>query len=419
MDSTSPGSSAVSDSAASIAAAPANSRDRPAIYFDGTSSRRHTVQVRFSDGLDIIEDGAALASWPYDDLRAVDNGKGALRLKCTSSLPLARLEVFDPPTQAEIRTRTRYLENDRGGGHAHTGRIVAWSLAAIVSIFVVVVYGMPLVAERLTPLIPLSFDRHLGAMADNQVKMIFGGRACTNAQGREAFSKLVETVRQASHLDLPLQVEVLTSPVPNAFALPGGKIYLLNGLLQKAQSADELAGVLAHEMGHISHRDHTRMMIQRGGVSFLIGLLWGDITGSTAVIFVTRSLFEVSYSREAEENRTCGPASYARAQWTPAVGRTVTPVEKPDAGNQHVRADAFAIEAMHALGRSPAPMGELLFRITGAEGSRTIGILASHPLTEDRRELMRHEDHPATGPEILSDDEWQALKTICRPASAR
>jgi Zn-dependent protease with chaperone function len=371
----------VSDSAASIAAAAGN---KQAIYFDGTSNRRHTVQVRFGDGLDIIEDGATVASWPYGDLRAIDNGEGALRLKSVSALPLARLEVFDPSIQAEIRTRARYLEKDRGGGHAHTGRIVAWSLAAIVSIFVVVVYGMPLVAERLTPLIPLSFDRHLGAMADNQVRVIFGSRTCTNAEGRAAFSKLVETVRQASHLDVPLQTEVLTSPVPNAFALPGGKIYLLNGLLQKAQSADELAGVLAHEMGHISHRDHTRMMIQRGGVSFLIGLLWGDITGSTAVIFTTRTLFEVSYSRDAEQN-----------------------------------ADAFAIEAMHGLGRSPAPMGELLFRITGAQGSRTIGILASHPLTEDRRELMRHEDRPATGPEILSDAEWQALKTICRPASAR
>lgn len=248
----------------------------------------------------------------------------------------------------------------------------------------VVVYGMPLAADRLTPLIPLSFDRHLGAMTDNQVRVIFGGRTCTNAQGRAAFSKLVETVRQASHLDVPLQTEVLTSSVPNAFALPGGKIYLLNGLLQKAQNADELAGVLAHEMGHISHRDHTRMMIQRGGVSFLIGLLWGDITGSAAVIFVTRTLFEVSYSREAEQN-----------------------------------ADAFAIAAMHTLGRSPAPMGELLFRITGAEGSHTIGILASHPLTEDRRALMQREDRPATGPEILSDGEWQALKAICRPANAR
>jgi Zn-dependent protease with chaperone function len=348
------------------------------------TNRRHIVDLGFGADLSLLEGGVTVASWRYDDLRAVDGARGTLRVKNISGLPLARLDIFDPSAQAEIAARARHLQSGRGGGHAHTGRIVAWSLAAIVSIFLVVVYGMPLVANRLTPLIPLSFDRHLGAMADNQVRLIFGGRTCTNAEGHAAFSKLVETVRQASHLDVPLQTEVLTSSVPNAFALPGGKIYLLNGLLQKAQSADELAGVVAHEMGHISHRDHTRMMIQRGGVSFLVGLLWGDITGSAAVIFVTRTLFEVSYSREAEQN-----------------------------------ADDFAIGAMHALGRSPAPMGELLFRITGAERSGTIGILASHPLTEDRRELMRHEDRPATGPEILSDSEWQALKAICRPANAR
>jgi Zn-dependent protease with chaperone function len=348
------------------------------------TNRRHIVDLGFGADLSLLEGGVTVASWRYDDLRAVDGARGTLRVKNMSGLPLARLDIFDPSAQAEIAARARYLQTGRGGGHAHTGRIVAWSLAAIVSIFLVVVYGMPLVANRLTPLIPLSFDRHLGAMANNQVRLIFGGRTCTNAEGRAAFSKLVETVRQASHLDVPLQTEVLTSSVPNAFALPGGKIYLLNGLLQKAQSADELAGVVAHEMGHISHRDHTRMMIQRGGVSFLVGLLWGDITGSAAVIFVTRTLFEVSYSREAEQN-----------------------------------ADDFAIGAMHALGRSPAPMGELLFRIAGAERSGTIGILASHPLTEDRRELMRHEDRPATGPEILSDGEWQALKAICRPANAR
>ncbi len=374
----------MSDTSWSGAVADSGAGPRPADYFDGVTNRRHIVGLGFVAELILLEGGVAVVSWPYDDLRAVDSAPGTLRSKNISGLPLARLDIFDPSAQAEIVARARYLQTGRGGGHAHTGRIVAWSLAAIVSIFVVVVYGMPLVANRLTPLIPLSFDRHLGAMADNQVRVIFSGRTCTNAEGRAAFSKLVETVRQASHLDVPLQTEVLTSSVPNAFALPGGKIYLLNGLLQKAQSADELAGVVAHEMGHIGHRDHTRMMIQRGGVSFLIGLLWGDITGSAAVIFVTRTMFEVSYSREAEQN-----------------------------------ADAFAIDAMHALGRSPAPMGELLFRITGAERSRTIGILASHPLTEDRRELMRREDRPATGPEILSDVEWQALKAICHPANAR
>jgi predicted Zn-dependent protease len=137
-------------------------------------------------------------------------------------------------------------------------------------------------------------------------------------------------------------------------------------------------------MGHIRHRDQTRMMIQNGGTSFLIGLLFGDITGSTAVIFTARGLLQASYSREAEAN-----------------------------------ADAYAIETMHALGRSPAPMGELLFRITGAEGGRALGILAGHPLTEDRRELMRREDRPNTGPDILSASEWQGLKNVCHAAGGK
>jgi hypothetical protein len=82
-------------------------------------------------------------------------------------------------------------------------------------------------------------------------------------------------------------------------------------------------------------------------------------------------------------------------------------------------ADAFAIETMHALGRSPAPMGELLFRITGAQGGRVAGILASHPLTEDRSALMQREDRPVTGPEILSTAEWQALKSICHSSATK
>jgi predicted Zn-dependent protease len=127
-----------------------------------------------------------------------------------------------------------------------------------------------------------------------------------------------------------------------------------------------------------------RMLIQQGGTGFLIGLLFGDFTGSAAVIFAGRALTQASYTREAERN-----------------------------------ADDFAIRTMHALGRSPAPMGELLFRITGAQADSSVGILASHPLTEERRELMRHEDRPATGPEILTATEWQALKAVCSPAKTK
>lgn len=364
------------------AAAVSLSAPQPAIYFDGTSNRRHEVSLRCGVRLDVIAGVVVVASWPYDDLRMADGGPAVLRLKCTSAAPLARLEIVDPAVQEDIRKRARFLNADQGGGK-QTFRIVVWSVAAIASIVGVVAFGVPLVADRLAPLIPFSFEQRLGDMTDNQVRAIFGGKVCTNLQGRAAFAKLVETLRQASHIDRPLRTEVLASKVPNAFALPGGKIYLLDGLLQKAESTDEVAGVVAHEMGHVSHRDQMRMLIQQGGTGFLIGLLFGDFTGSAAVIFASRALTQASYTREAERN-----------------------------------ADDFAIKTMHALGRSTAPMGDLLLRVTGAQAG-SIGILASHPLTEERRELMRREDRPATGPDILSASEWQALKAVCHPADAK
>ena len=355
----------------------------PAIYFDGVTNRKHAVTLRFdSDYLDIVTNDSGVTAWRYNDVRMVDGALGALRLKCVSGLPLARLDVSDAATQAEIRGRTQSLEIDRGS--PQTARIVGWSLAAVCSIVLIVLFGVPLVAERMVPLVPMSFERRLGGVVDNQVRAIFGGKTCTDAEGNAAFAKMVEKLREASRLQTPLQTVVLASSIPNAVALPGGKIYLLNGLLQKANNPDEIAGVIAHEMGHVAHRDQVRVMIQNGGTSFLIGLLFGDITGSAAAIFAARSLIDASYSRQAEG-----------------------------------KADAFAIETMHALGRSPAPMGELLFRVTGAQGNNSIGILASHPLTEERRELMRREDRAVTGPEILSATEWRALKNICHPQRAK
>ena len=355
---------------------------KAATYFDGVTNRRRGVRLAFDAALEISESGVSVASWRYDDLRAVGGG-ATLRLKCTSALPLARLDVIDATAQAEIRARSRFLDIERDTG-AHTARIVAWSIAAIVSIAATLFFGVPFVAARMVPLIPVSFERRLGDMVDNQVRALFGGDVCSGSQGNAALSKLVETLRRAGHLETQLQPAVLPAALPNALALPGGKIYLLDGLLQKAKNPDEIAGVMAHEMGHVIHRDQTRMIIENGGTSFLIGLLFGDITGSSAAIFTTRSLFQASYSREAEAN-----------------------------------ADAFAIDTMHALGRSPAPMGELLFRVTGAQGARSIGILASHPLTEERRALMRREDRPATGSELLSDAEWAALKAVCYPAAGK
>jgi len=350
--------------------------DGSVIYFDGRSSRRRLVTLAFSDRLELNEPSEAAIFWPYADIRRADGPAGTLRLTCLIAPALARLEIRDPALATELVARcTRLDENAVGRGGVAT--IIGWSLAAAVSIVAVVLFGVPLAADRLTPLVPQAFERRLGDVADRQVKALFGTKLCNGAAGQAAFTKLMNALRDAAGLDPSLQTAVLATPIPNAFALPGGKVYLFSGLLAKA---DKIAGVLAHELGHLRHRDGTRNLIYNGGTSFLIGLLFGDITGSAAVIFATRSLVSASYSREAEQN-----------------------------------ADTVSIEIMHRLGRSTKAMGELLFRVTGKEMDKTLSILSNHPLTEDRLQRMRDEDRPVSGPPLLTAQEWSSLKAICAP----
>jgi Zn-dependent protease with chaperone function len=338
----------------------------PAVHFDGATNRRRLVTLAFKDKLDI---------------RRADGPAGILRLSCLSAPTLARLEIRDAAQAAEIAARCTQLDENVPGRHG-VGTIIGWSLAAAASIVAVVMFGVPLAADRLAPLVPQSLERRLGDASEGQVKAMFGGKSCTNAPGRAAFNKLVNILREAAGMNIPIKTAVLATPVPNAFALPGGKVYLLNGLLAKAENPDEIAGVLAHELGHLRHRDGTRNLIYDGGTSFLIGLLFGDITGSGAVIFASRSLVTSSYSREAEYN-----------------------------------ADTFSIDVMHRLGRSPKPMGQLLYRVTGKEVDKSLSILSNHPLTEDRLKRMSDEDRPPSGLPLLSAEEWTSLKAICGPKS--
>jgi Zn-dependent protease with chaperone function len=352
-----------------------------AIYFDGTSSRRHAVTPGFYDRLEINADDRTLAMWSYADIRRADSPSGTLRLTCLTAPALARLEIRDAAVAAELISRCTRLDQDFPDRRG-IARIVGWSIAAAISIVGVIWFGIPLAADRLTPLVPQALERRLGAVADGQVRTLFGSKVCDNAAGQAAFSKLVNALREAAGLDTSIQTAVLATPVPNAFALPGGKVYLFNGLLARAQNPDEIAGVLAHELGHLRHRDSTRNLIYNGGTSFLIGLLFGDITGSSALIFASRSIVTASYTREAEQN-----------------------------------ADTFSIDVMHRLGRPTKPMGELLFRVTGKEGDKGLSFLANHPLTEDRLARMSKEDAAPSGPPLLTPQEWKSLKSICDPGS--
>ncbi len=349
----------------------------PGVYFDGRSNRKRRVVLRFAAALEIVENDMVAGAWSYPDIRRLDGPPALLRLKCVTALPLARLEIEDEAGKQAIALHCPKLD-DGMPGSAQTWRIVAWSAAAFCSIVALVMYGIPFAADRLAVFVPAAVEKRLGEAVDRQVRLIFGEKVCKRPAGQEALTLLVDRLKQAGGFDMPLEAQALSTALPNAFALPGGKIYVTNGLLQKAKNPDEVAGVLAHELGHVQHRDGLRKLIQTGGTSFFVGMLFGDVLGGGAMIFATRSLLNVAYSREAERS-----------------------------------ADAFAAELMHKLGRSPKPMAELLFRITGAQADKNITILSTHPLTEERLAMMEKEDRPASGPDILNPNEWIALTRIC------
>lgn len=346
-----------------------------AVFYDGESNRKRAVTLRLGNALEISEAGEVIARWNYADVRRADGGS-SLRLRLAEASSLARLEIPSAALAQEIVARCSQI--DAAEDKEHVKRVVFWSLAATCSIILVVAFIVPALSGWLAPLVPSPVEQRLGRAVDNQVRVLFGDKICTNPEGAAAFAKLVEQLRVAGGFNAPLDAQILDSRISNAMALPGGKIYLMRGMIDDAQHADEIAGVLAHELGHVRNRDGLRRLIQTGTTSFLIGLLFGDVTGSGAVLMVARSMFDASYSRENE-----------------------------------IDADTFSIEVMQKLGRSPTAVGELLVRITK---KREFGptIFSSHPLSEDRLARMRSQKRAASGPELLTVQEWQALKDACK-----
>src|ERR1700722_18065779 len=96
-----------------------------AIYFDGTSSRRHAVTLAFKGQLEINEGDHTLAAWSYADVRRADSPSGMLRLTCVTAPVLARLEIRDPAVAAALVARCTRLDENLPGRRG-VAAIVGW-----------------------------------------------------------------------------------------------------------------------------------------------------------------------------------------------------------------------------------------------------------------------------------------------------
>ena len=277
------------------------------IYFDGLSSARHDAVVTLSPAALQIAgaDGALLAAWPYDEIESLSAPDNVLRLGRRGSAALARLEITDAPFAAAIDARAANV--DRTGRLQRRQRlaVIGWSVLAVLSLVAVGTVGVPAIADRLAPLVPLALERKLGDAVDMQVRHALDkkragagfecGRLASELPGRAALDKIMRRLAAAAALGVPLRTVVVRRDEANALALPGGEILVFRGLIAKADNADEVAGVLAHEIGHVAHRDGTKMVLQAGGVSLLFGMLLGDFIGGGAVVLAARTVLRTSY----------------------------------------------------------------------------------------------------------------------------
>lgn len=179
---------------------------------------------------------------------------------------------------------------------------------------------------------------------------------------------------------VPPAVTVLDWNLVNAFALPGGRIILTKGLLERSQDGSEIAAVLAHEVAHVLHRHPMTGWIRQEGTNLLLMALFGqDGTGSLAGA-ITGGLLNARYTREQED-----------------------------------RADRTAIDLLAKNGISSSGGAAFFDRLAdGTTNSPFSGVLAlmeTHPGSEDRATLFRMAE-TGTDPGLDIGD-LTAVKTMC------
>ena len=137
-------------------------------------------------------------------------------------------------------------------------------------------------------------------------------------------------VARSARSDIPYTFRVVDSPEINAFALPGGYVYVNRGLIEDAASEDELAGVLAHEIAHVVLRhgaeQAARANLAQKGIGVLgqiLGRGTGAAAGESAAQMVANGVF-LRFTQNAERRadevgaRMLAEAGYHPRRWLPS-----------------------------------------------------------------------------------------------------
>lgn len=160
----------------------------------------------------------------------------------------------------------------------------------------------------------------IGRQAAAEIEGEFGVLA-SPALTRYVNSIGLRIAAQSPRRELPWTFKILNTSDVNAISLPGGFIYVTRGMLTFVKSDDELAFVLAHEVGHVDKRHHVQLIERNFYFSIVISVLFGRDPTASQIAGFTRLLISRGFSRNAEFEADRVGVTYAdRARFNAAAG---------------------------------------------------------------------------------------------------
>ena len=335
-------------------------------WFDGQSSRAREVRLDFvvPEMLSIESRDGECFYWPVEEVEIsprlgttprVIRRRGHGQIECADS-PL--WDRWLPRHSSHIEVMADWLERRKPA-------IAAAALATLLATFGFVRFGVPWIANEIAERMPVTVERHV---SDQVVALLVSMHSDPSrlSQARRqslqrAFDRMVAHEPRAEQMRLTfVRAEGLGA---NAFALPDGRIFLTDRLVELAGSDEEVIAVLAHEAGHHVHRHGMRQAIESSSVFLLAGMLFGDASGSSLAVSLPAVLLTNGFSRGHERE-----------------------------------ADAYAFDLLKRNGRSAAAFASMLERLSRVHGNALdkgpIGYLSTHPPSPERiaeaRRTARH-----------------------------
>ena len=225
-------------------------------------------------------------------------------------------------------------------------------------------------------LIPRSLDVQLGKLASNELQSM--GPELENTQVKQAVEQIMRrlTTSMPAELqadDFAFKMRAIDSEQVNAFALPGGQMVVLRGLIAILESPEQLAAVMAHELSHVTQRHGLKNIVHSVGVTNLLFYLVGDSSQWLETATQLGGVLAMQkYSRSAEDE-----------------------------------ADRVGVRILHAAQINPKHMADAFTRMREAEHSAeldfsALNLLSSHPELKKRIENVERYTN-ALGPIVEKD----------------